>query len=129
MNSTEARAAQLERLRRHYEAEIAECNEALEKWRMKFADNPLFAFEWSLGAIGSAASLIVAEEILGAIDGGVATRKTILKHAEKRVMTGALYPPQSTSPTSNLAAQYKTAAWANAVELLSGNSLSSPVFD
>jgi hypothetical protein len=120
-------AASLELLKQHYEEQIADCNDTLAEWGTKFNDNPLYAFEWSLGAIACAARLIVAEEILGAIEGGVATRKTILKHAEKQALNGAKYPPQSTSPTSNLAAQYKTAAWADAVEVFNGSSLHLPI--
>ncbi len=68
---------------------------------------------WSKDEFRELGRAQVLTELLGALDAGVSARM-IVAHCEREALRRAESPPQSTSPTSNLAEQYLCAAWAEA---------------
>lgn len=85
----------------------------VERWQADLAKNASHAFEWSnevAVAAHTAWVLRQAHDLLG--NYGPAA---LLKAANYEVMRGARWPSHSTSPSANVAAEAKTAAWADLV--------------
>jgi hypothetical protein len=99
-----------EELVRSGDIKIAKFKDSLEK-------NASYAFEWSSSAFEGAAQKEIGALLLVTLE--QANKKTseeeIVKQIEAwaadRVLTGARYFPRSSSPSSNLMEQYRTAAF------------------
>lgn len=89
------------------------CQARLDLFTTKFQEDPVHALTWSNDTFANAAKLRVVKQILAALDGETkATLENIRSTLTDRVLHRAKYPPQSTSPTSNLIEQYELAACA-----------------
>ena len=87
---------------------------SLSEWGAKFAVRPCGALEWGHDAFRHAARQHVAKETLVSLNNWGPVRT--VSYLRKQVRDGALYPPMSSSATSNLMAVLKTAAYAEMVE-------------
>lgn len=105
-----------DKLLKRFQNQAESCQASLDKFTVNFAEDPAYALSWGLGAFEKAAKLRVLKQIISALEGGEANVDNIRSTLTDRVMHRAKYPPQSTSPTSNLIEQYELAACA---ELLS----------
>lgn len=88
------------------------CQGRLDKFTADFAKDPAYALSWGTDAFQAAAKLRVLKQILAALEDGDATADNIRSTMMDRVLNKSKYPPQSTSPTSNLIEQYELAACA-----------------
>jgi hypothetical protein len=88
----------------------------LATFSARFAENPLYAFEWASGAIEAAAKQHVALALKAIVErpgdefGG---HENAVKYAVREALRGAKWPSHSTSAVSNLANEAKTAAFAD----------------
>lgn len=86
----------------------------IAKLAADLATNPAHALKWSADAFAAAARIEVAAQAAAVIEAkGLDVALTI---ARENVMRGARFPERSTSPTSNLVSECRTAAWAEFVE-------------
>ena len=100
-----------ERLLFRFNSQAESCQARLDKFVSKFAEDPAYALSWGTEAFQAAASLRVLKQVIGALN-EEGTLDNIRSTLTDRVMHKAKYPPQSTSPTSNLIEQYELAAYA-----------------
>jgi hypothetical protein len=84
----------------------------LDKFAEDFAKDPAHALSWGLDSFKNAAELRVLKQIIAALEDGTATIDDIRATMMDRILHRSKYPPQSTSPTSNLIEQYELAACA-----------------
>jgi hypothetical protein len=84
----------------------------LDKFMVDFHSDPAYALSWSNDTFSAAAKLRVLKQIIAALDDGTATLDNIRETMMDRVLHRSKYPPQSTSPTSNLIEQYELSACA-----------------
>ena len=96
------------------EAETA----SIEKFKRALDKDPGYALTWSLDAFAAAAKLTILNQIIAALHNEDTTAEHIRATLMDRVMHKSKYPPQSTSPTSNLIEQYELAACAEIVSEL-----------
>ena len=99
------------------ESNIKSCQESMDKFIEKLKQDPAYTLSWGTGAFQTAANLKVYQMVLAALTAETpcsvqAVKETLMD----RVLNKSKYPPQSTSPCSNLMEQYELAAYA---ELLS----------
>jgi hypothetical protein len=99
------------------ESNIQSCKESVDKFIEKLKEDPAYALSWGTGTFQTAANLKVYEMVYAALTAETpcsvqAVKETLMD----RVLHKSKYPPQSTSPCSNLMEQYELAAYA---ELLS----------
>lgn len=97
-------------------AQMAQVN--LDKFMVKFQEDPSYALSWGNDTFRAAAELKIAKQILAALEHS-ATLENIRSTLTNRMLNMAKYPAQSTSPTSNLIEQYELAACASIVSQLS----------
>jgi len=88
---------------------VADAQEELAKFNKRYAENPLYAFEWGTDAVQAAANQDVALRVKAALDAGH-TREEVIKDARQQ-LGYALRLSGSTSPMSNLAEQAKAIAY------------------
>lgn len=100
-----------QRLLFRFNSQAESCQARLDKFTAKFAEDPAYALSWGTEAFQAAASLRVLKQVIGALN-EEGTLDNIRSTLTDRVMHKAKYPPQSTSPTSNLIEQYELAAYA-----------------
>lgn len=88
----------------------------------KLASDPAHAFSWGTSAVAAAAKRGVARYLKASLEGGDnGPRLTLIQVKEwvrDEVLNKAKYPPQSTSPMSNLVEQYTLAAYAGWADYL-----------
>lgn len=86
----------------------------IEKFKDSLSADPAYALSWSNDTFRAAALLTVLRQVVHNLENGASVDdiKNILSN---RVMCLSRYPAQSTSPTSNLMAQYELSS---CVELL-----------
>ena len=106
--TTEKSIRLVTRLKRQAESAQA----SLDKFKEKFAQDPAYALEWSLDTFRQAAELRTLLACINDLESG-ATVEQMTHHLMSNVLHKSKYPPQSTSPTSNLMEQYTLAACAN----------------
>ena len=97
------------------ESGIKAGQESIEVFAAKLVANPAHVLSWGTDAFKTAADLKIAKQVLNALNDG-ATVEQVKSTLMDRVLNRSKYPPQSTSPCSNLMEQYELAAYA---ELLS----------
>ena len=105
-----------ERLLKRFRSHADQCQQSLDKFSAGFAEDPAHSLSWSLGAFENAAKLRILKQIITALEAGNADLDNIRSTLTDRVMHRAKYPPQSSSPTSNLIEQYEMAACAKILE-------------
>lgn len=101
-----------DKLLKRFQRQIESCNARIEKFQADFAKDPAHALIWSTDTFKAAAELRVLRQIVAALEAGDATLENIQSTLTDRVLHKSKYPPQSTSPTSNLIDQYELAACA-----------------
>lgn len=96
---------------------IREENQAVVNFAERVADDAAYAFDSCENAMKAAAKQRVYRDMLHSLLRGLSLSE-VHAIAERRVLENALYPPSSTSATSNLMALYHAAAYARLVEWL-----------
>lgn len=84
---------------------------ALDKWAVKFGNNPGYALEWAEGIFETAAKFEVNEALIDWFSGD-RSYEEIKAIVEQIVVDKAKYPARSTSKTSNLMSDYRLACYA-----------------
>lgn len=110
-----------------------ESDEAIAKFTKELqGSNPAYAFEWAHGPMQTVASGNVARSVHQALTQGSNVWR-LRESLQDKLMSAAKYPSFSTSPTSNLMAQYVSsgvAQWldiiTSAVEYLEKNGIQDP---
>lgn len=95
-----------------YQRQIDSKYHILDKFKESFDKDPAYALSWGNEVFREAAELRVLKRIVVELQNDCtidAIRSTLLN----LVLNKSKYPPQSTSPTSNLIEQYELAAYAN----------------
>lgn len=110
-------AERAEYVARYFAQEIVDAQATIASWRKSLDENPTYAFQWSDATFKAAAALDVLIRFKEINE--LAGTDKMLEEARSRVISGAKYPPASTSMPSNLIDTYKTAALASLVESLS----------
>lgn len=93
------------------------------EFKNRFEQDPGFAFKWGGDALAAATKRSVYRYVVASIQKDAESARAltptrIREWAEGEVLRRAKYPPQSTSPMSNLCEQYEAAAWAEIQEIL-----------
>lgn len=97
--------------------------EKLDKFSKDFAANPFHAMEWANTTIRQVAEDYVAKYVLRAFElPTVPTLAAIRFDIHREVMRGAMHPPHSTSPISDIMAEAKLAAFAALLAEISEDS-------
>jgi hypothetical protein len=108
----------LSMIRNRAEYNVSSGKEAVEKFAKDITtDNTAYHFEWAHGVMQSSATANVAKYFLNSLDNN-ATFWNIRDNLQDKLMHGAKYPSFSTSPTSNLMAQFMTSGVAEWLELI-----------
>lgn len=100
-----------EKLLKRFERNLESVNESMEKFKQDLDKDPVHALVWSTNVFKTAAEQRLLRRAILALQAG-ATVEQIKKDLMKKVMHSSKYPPQSTSPTSNLMEQYELAVHA-----------------
>lgn len=121
----------LERLHENLTGEYDSARQAVDTFAYKLIDGePATEFEWGVGAVRSAARAAIFSKFITEVesfqedDPGNEGRTDeealalLLDEARKQAIHGARDPKDSTSPMSNLVERYKTAAWAEAADMI-----------
>lgn len=94
--------------------------EQLDKFREDLTKDPVHALKWGNSAFQAAARLSIAQMMVYCftdhIDYPAQSVEEVRKMLLEKVTHRSKYPPQSTSPTSNLMEQYELAALAEALD-------------
>jgi hypothetical protein len=101
-----------DKLLKRFQSQIAQCQAGLDKFSAELTKDPAHALSWSLGAFEKAAKLKVLQQIAFSLAEGHGDLDNIRSTLMDRVLHRSKYPPQSTSPTSNLMEQYELSACA-----------------
>jgi hypothetical protein len=97
-------------LQRHVDERIKGAQEAVAAFAKRLADNPLNAFEWGTDAVKDAAYLHVYTQLQQLMtEKGI---DAVVEVARVEALRYVRYGHHSTSPMSNLAAEFKAAAFA-----------------
>jgi len=88
----------------------ASANVIMVNFKSNLEKNPAYALSWGLDAFAAAAMLKITEQMLNALTSETCSVKSLYELLMDRVRNRSKYPPQSTSPTSNLMEQYELAA-------------------
>ena len=88
----------------------ASANASMFNFKSNLEKNPAYALSWGLDAFAAAAMLKILEQMLNALTSETCSVKSLHELLMDRVMNRSKYPPQSTSPTSNLMEQYELVA-------------------
>lgn len=95
----------------------------LVKFQEAFQKDAAHALSWGTSVFIAAGKERVCDQLIQFIDGNASADPAVLLAnmtdlVLDKVLHRAKYPPQSTSPTSNLMEQYEMAAWADALTTL-----------
>jgi hypothetical protein len=104
--------------------DISRKQKELAEWAEKFHKDPLYQLSWGLGVFETAAELKVLQTIQDFIEEGFSIEYTF-GEIQSRAHYAATQMHQSTSPTSNLAAEYERVSLNKAVAHGSWHVLSS----
>lgn len=102
-------------LLKRFQNQAAYEQDRLDKFAADFAKDPSYALSWGTDAFKSAAKLKILKQIVAALQEG-ATLDNVKDTVMDRVLNKSKYPPQSTSPTSNLMEQYELASYAEILD-------------
>jgi hypothetical protein len=101
-----------DKLLKRFQSQVDSAQVRLDKFSADFAKDPAHALSWGNDAFAAAAKIRVLKQIVAALEDGSATLENIRSTMMDRVLNKSKYPPQSSSPTSNLIEQYELAACA-----------------
>lgn len=101
-----------QKLLKRFQNQVETAQSRLDRFTADFARDPAHALAWGTEVFQAAAKLKILREIIKALENGNGTLDNIRSTLTDRVLHRAKYPPQSTSPTSNLIEQYEMAACA-----------------
>lgn len=100
---------------------LANEQQVLEKFQKRLVDDPLDAFIWSQDVVLSAANVSVLKRIIFFIESDKKSDdqkfNQIVEFLNREIKRHALYPPSSTSHTSNLAETSRAQACAQLLEV------------
>ena len=102
-----------QKLLKRFQNHAAATQSRLDKFAQDFAKDPAYALSWGNDTFKDAAQLRIYKQIIAALMAGDATLENIRSTMMDRILHKSKYPPQSTSPTSNLIEQYELAAYAD----------------
>lgn len=88
----------------------ASANASMFNFKSNLEKDPAHALSWGLDAFAAAAMLKILEQMLNALTSETCSVKSLHELLMDRVKNRSKYPPQSTSPTSNLMDQYELVA-------------------
>lgn len=100
-------------LLKKFQSRLDGCTSKIEKFSQELLVDPAYSLAWGDEAFRTAAELRVLKQLVNDLGEEQATIKQITAALTIRVLYGAKYPSHSTSPTSNLIAQYELAACAS----------------
>jgi len=101
-----------DKLLKRFQSQLSAVAGRLDKFAEDFAKDPAYTLAWSNDTFKAAAKMQLLRELVNALENGNATLDNIRATLMDRVLNKSKYPPQSTSPTSNLIEQYQLAACA-----------------
>lgn len=113
----------IERLAGKFERDRESARDELSKFKVAFEKDAAYALSWGTSVFIAAGKERVCDQLIQFMDGNASADPTVLLAnmtdlVLSKVLYRAKYPPQSTSPTSNLMEQYEMAAWAEALATL-----------
>lgn len=112
----------IERLLSKFVRERESAQEELAKFQEAFQKDAAHALSWGTSVFVAAGKERVYNQLIQFMDTTRHDPAVVLANMADlvldRVLHRAKYPPQSTSPTSNLMEQYEMAAWANVLTTL-----------
>lgn len=100
-------------LLKRFKSQAESVQSRLDKFAADFAKDPAYALSWGNDTFQAAAKMTVLKQIINALENGNGNLDNIRSTLMDRVLHKSKYPPQSTSPTSNLIEQYELAACAD----------------
>ncbi len=100
-------------LLKRFKSQAESVQSRLDKFAADFAKDPAHALSWGTDTFQAAAKMTVLKQIINALENGNGNLDNIRSTLMDRVLHKSKYPPQSTSPTSNLIEQYELAACAD----------------
>lgn len=116
-----------EKMVERFGRDLVRYDEKAVKWGAEFAEDPMYALEWSKTTFECVARAHVAARVRRMLLEKNEEGEYCYSHfgdiqdrAKEEALRGARNRKFSTSPTSNLLTQFVTAAWAEAVERLDG---------
>ena len=87
---------------------------ALDQWKVKFTEDPMYALEWSDDVFRDSAKLYLWKLLhltvskIGIVEG----KAEFLKRCQEEALRAAKWPSRSTSPQTNISKQALGSAWA-----------------
>ena len=100
----------MDKIKRSIERKLDIAQTQIAEFKEKLNGDVAYTLSWSNAVFAAAAVESVCKSILAAIESGTATLDNIRSTLSDQILHAAKYPPQSTSPTSNLMETYLTAA-------------------
>lgn len=110
----------IERIREIATGMLASAEPRLAKFKEKFEQSPVYAFEWAAEAIAAAGEKDVAQMALAWTESEKAVPQVVLDHLASEALREAQHPASSTSPVSNLTKLYVNAARAKLIARVRG---------
>lgn len=113
----------IEKLAGRFERDRESAQHEISRFKVAFDKDPRYALSWGTSVFIAVAKVRACDWVCGYMHNNAhvdpvehITNMTDL--IMDRILYSAKYPPQSTSPTSNLMEQYEMAAWAEALAIL-----------
>lgn len=107
----------IERLLSKFVRDRESAQEELVKFQEAFQKDAAYALSWGTSVFVAAGKERVYNQLIQFMADN-RTHDCLTDIVLDKVLSTAKYPPQSTSPTSNLMEQYEMAAWANVLTTL-----------
>lgn len=107
------------KLNRRLQDNLDYAQEKLKEFSEKLVSDPFHALSWADKQFEFAAHVSVSNELMGKLKAG-ADLEQIAQHLGRQVLTQAMNPPHSTSPSSNLARVALTKVLAETLEYVEG---------
>lgn len=106
------------RFTKRLQQDIASADDSRDRFIERLMGDASYALSWSRDEFKTQAKGSVAREILNRLLKDNRPLEAIYKYSVDQALRVAKFPPQSTSPTSNLMEQNMGAAWADIAEWL-----------
>lgn len=113
----------IEKLAAMFARDRESARDEISRFKVAFEKDAAHALSWGTSVFEAAANERVNTQLIEYINNEVGLIEKVLIDnmidlVTSKVLYGAKYPPQSTSPTSNLIVQYELAAWARVLAKL-----------
>ena len=95
---------------------LEDCNAVIQKFKENLDKDPLYALSWSKDTFKAAAMLDLLQWVIPVFEKHEA--QVVADELTRRLIQRATCPAQSTSPTSNLVDDYKTAVIAEVLDMM-----------